>query len=332
MRVDASGPAIEDLRTFLLLAEGEGVADVARKLGVDGSVVSRRLRPFLRRLGLLGKRGGSLVLTDRGRELVPMMQSVLKAYDAPADQLRHREAGSPSVPIAVGGFGAASLVPEVVARFAAEVPGTGVRVRVCRGRERVAGMVDGRFDLAILSHSLEQIRPLLGDAKVAVEPLPARPFVVAARRDTPAGSTLALIPPGGAVAIGDLGGFVLVGLDESSGARIQLERRASEVGVRLRFGPSGGGWIAAREYARHGLGAAIVPAETLADGDAGELLVRRLDHSLWPRDHLLHRLADGPRLGAPKALLIAIATDQCRRQQGRLDRLALDEEGDRHGR
>ena len=118
------------------------------------------------------KRGGSLVLTDRGRELVPTVQGVVKAYDALVDLLRHREAGSPAVTIAVGGFGAASLVPELVARAAAEVPGTAIRVRVCRGRERVAGMVDGRFDLAILSHSLEQIRSLLGDSKVAVELLP----------------------------------------------------------------------------------------------------------------------------------------------------------------
>jgi DNA-binding transcriptional LysR family regulator len=191
MRVDASGPAIEDLRTFLLLAEGEGVADVARKLGVDGSVVSRRLRPFRVRFGLLDKRGGSLVLTDRGRELVPTVIAVLKGYEALADQIRHRVAGAPAVTIAVGGFGAASMIPELVARAAAEVPGTAIRVRVCRGRERVAGMVDGRFDLAILSHSLEQIRPLLGDSTVAVEPLPARPFVVVARRDATAGSALA---------------------------------------------------------------------------------------------------------------------------------------------
>jgi DNA-binding transcriptional LysR family regulator len=332
MRVDASGPAIEDLRTFLFLAEGEGVADVAKKLGIDGSVVSRRLSPFQRHLGLLRKRGGSLVLTDRGRELVPTVQAVLKSYDALADQLLHRERDTRGVTIAVGGFGAASLVPELVARCTTEIPRTAIRVRVCRGRERVAGIADGRFDLAILSHSLEQIRPLLGDSKVAIEPLPARPFVVVSRRDTTAGFASASIASGSAVAIGDLGGIVLVGLDESAGARIQLERRADEIGVRLRFGPSGGGWLAAREYARHGLGAAIVPAEVLSDGDWRELLVRRLDHSLWPRDHLLYRSPDGSRLGPLKALLVATATEQCRRQQERLDRHIVEDDGDvRHG-
>ncbi len=321
MRVDANGPAIEDLRTFLLLSESVGVAEVARRLGVDVSVVSRRLRPFRERHGLLRKQGGSLVLTDRGRDLLPTIRAVLGGYDGLVGQL-HRVPGGATLTIAAGGFGAAVLIPEVVARLSAQDPKATVRVRVCRGRERIVGMVDGRFDLAVVSHSLEQIRATLGDADVEAEPLPGRPFVVVARRDATAGLALGILSCDAAATIRDLSAIVLVGLDETAGVRTQLERRAIEAGVRLRFGASGGGWMAAVEYARHGLGAAIVPAEALGDDDARTFAVRRLDRSLSPVDHVLHRPAEVSRVGLLRTILVSTAADQCRRQQERVGQLA----------
>ena len=320
MRVDSGGPSIEDLRAFLLLDELLGVAEVARRLRVDVSVVSRRLKPFREPYGLLRKQGGSLVFTDRGRALLPTIRAILHGYDGLAGQLRLRTPDGPSLTIAVGGFGAASLIPEVVARFAVEAPDSTIRNQGCRGRERIQGMIDGRFDLAVLSHSLEQIRPMLGDGTVAVELLPGRPFVVIARRESPTAAALGLVPQDGMATIRDLAKVTLVGLDESSGVRTQLDRQAADAGVRLRFGATGGGWLAAREYARHGLGAAIVPVEALGDVAAEEFLVRRLDRPLWPGDHLLHRPADAERVASLRATLIATAADQSRRQLASLGR------------
>jgi DNA-binding transcriptional LysR family regulator len=321
MRVDASGPPIEDLRTFLLLVDLGGVADVAHRLGVDVSVVSRRLRPFRERYGLLRKQGGSLVLTERGRDVVPSIRALLHAYDDLAGLLSSRKSESPVLTIAVGGFGSVKLVPEVVARFTDRHPTWEVRGHVCRGRERILGVTDGRFDLAVVSHSLEQIRSLLGGQPVAVEPLPAKPFAVVARRSTPAGDALAAVPAGGVVSIRDLAEVSLVGLDEASGVRTQLERQAADAGVRLRFGTAVGGWLAAREYARHGLGVGIVPFEILADADVGELLVRVLARPLWPCDHLLSRRTDAARTDPLKQVLIETAADQARRQHIRIAQL-----------
>jgi DNA-binding transcriptional LysR family regulator len=282
MPVDSAGPSIEDLRTFLLLVDSEGLAAAALRIGIDQSAVSRRMKPFQERHGLIWRKGSSLVLTERGRELLPTIRAVVHDYDGLVGKLRRRTPDGVAFTIAVGGFGAATLIPEVVARFAAGAPESAIRVRVCRGRERIAGMVDGRFDLAVLSHSLEQIRATLGEA--------------------PAGLTL-------------------VGLDEASGVRTQLERRAAEAGVDLRFGATGGGWLAAREYARHGLGAAIVPAEAVGVDESGHFTARLLDRPISPIDHLLHRRADAGQIGPLRTILIATATEQGRRQQATLSRI-----------
>jgi DNA-binding transcriptional LysR family regulator len=321
MRVDASGPSIEDLRTFLLLAEIGGVADVACRLGIDFSVVSRRLRPFRMRFGLLRKQGGSLVPTDRGRELLPIVRAVVHEYDRLVGTLNPRTADKLVLTIAVGRFGAIHLVPEALARFAERQPTCEVRVRSARGRERILGVMDGRFDLAIVAHSLEQIRSLLGDQPVTVEPLPVRPFVVLAHRGTASAEVLESLPHDGMVEVGVLNRLVLVGLDEGAGARIQLERRAREAVLRLHFGMSGGGWLAAREYARHGLGAAVVPVETLTDADGQELAIRHLEKSLWPRDHLLYRTTEGSRLLDLKQILIDTAIAQVDHLLERVKRL-----------
>jgi DNA-binding transcriptional LysR family regulator len=321
MRVDSAGPSIEDLRTFLLLNESEGVADVADKLGIDVSVVSRRLRTFRELYGLLQKQGGSLVLTDRGRELLPTVRAIVQGYDALIGKLRRRPEKSNSLTVAVGNFGAAYLMPEVVARFSVAEPTTTLKVRSCRGRERILGVIDGRYDLAILSHSIEQIRPLLGDSPVAIETLAPRPFVVISRRGTPDGNALSDLPRDATITIRDLSRLNLIGLDEAAGVRTQLERQAADAGVRLKFSTTGGGWIAARESARHGLGTAIVPVEALTDADASEFTIRALARPLCPVDHLLHRPAEAPRIDRLRQTLTTIATEQSQRQQGRLGKL-----------
>jgi DNA-binding transcriptional LysR family regulator len=321
MPVDSAGPSIEDLRTFLLLVDSEGLAAAALRIGIDQSAVSRRMKPFQERHGLIWRKGSSLVLTERGRELLPTIRAVVHDYDGLVGKLRRRTPDGVAFTIAVGGFGAATLIPEVVARFAAGAPESAIRVRVCRGRERIAGMVDGRFDLAVLSHSLEQIRATLGEAPVAVEPLPARPFVIVASGDSPDAQRLAGLPQDATATIRDLAGLTLVGLDEASGVRTQLERRAAEAGVDLRFGATGGGWLAAREYARHGLGAAIVPAEAVGVDESGHFTARLLDRPISPIDHLLHRRADAGQIGPLRTILIATATEQGRRQQATLSRI-----------
>jgi DNA-binding transcriptional LysR family regulator len=319
MRVDAAGPPVEDLRTFALLAELGSVTEVAARLGIDPSGVSRRLQSFRGPpYHLLRRQGGGLVLTDRGRELLPVIRSMLREYDSLAALLKQRPADKAALVVAIGGFGAIYLLPEAIARFARIYPNCEVLVRVARSRERVVGFGEGRYDLAIISHSPDQIRSLLGDDKVVAEPLPPRPFLVAARSDTVAGKRLSALPRDQTMGIREMAGLVLVGLDDGASMRTRLERQADDAGVRLEFAMTGGGWLAAHEYARNGLGAALLPSECLSEAHWQELIVRNLAEEFWPSDHVLSRLGSRGELRAFREVLAEPAMFQVEQQKRRL--------------
>jgi DNA-binding transcriptional LysR family regulator len=83
--------------------------------------------------------------------------------------------------------------------------------------------------------------------------------------------------------------FDLVGLDPRSGLRRQLEQRLRAEGLGLRFGPDAGGWQAAREYARHGLGVALMPLSLLEPPDRDTCVLRLLPEDVQVRDRLVWR-------------------------------------------
>src|SRR5262249_8214452 len=86
-----------------------------------------------------------------------------------------------------------------------------------------------------------------------------------------------------------LAAFPLVGLDSQSGIRRQLEAhcRGKVPGLCFRF--EAGGWEAAKEYARHGLGVAVLPLALLAREDRKDVLVRRLPPEIRIQDLLIDR-------------------------------------------
>jgi DNA-binding transcriptional LysR family regulator len=50
-----------------------------------------------------------------------------------------------------------------------------------------------------------------------------------------------------------------------------------------------GGWPIAKEYARQGLGVAVLPIACLSPDDATDLTIRRLSDELVMEDFLIHR-------------------------------------------
>ena len=72
-----------------------------------------------------------------------------------------------------------------------------------------------------------------------------------------------------------------------SGVRRQLEQAAG-TNVRLSFSAEGGGWSAACEFARHGLGVAILPAASL-NRMQDRFVCRTLDRRFQLKHVLIHR-------------------------------------------
>jgi DNA-binding transcriptional LysR family regulator len=80
----------------------------------------------------------------------------------------------------------------------------------------------------------------------------------------------------------------LVGLDVRSGIRRQLERQFPNSSD-LHFVAEGGGWPAARECVRLGLGVAVLPVAMLSLGDKRDFVIRRAPERFTVADFAIHR-------------------------------------------
>jgi len=155
-------------------------------------------------------------------------------------------------------------------------------------------VADGTYDLAIVSHDATQIRAILAGARgesavLRIEPLAEHLLCLVAGKGTPFGPELAQVLDGQTVPLSMLTAFPLVGLDPQSGIRRQLEAHFSCKTPRLCFRFEAGGWEAAKEYARHGLGVAVLPFPLIARDDRREFVIRRLPLGIHIQDLLIER-------------------------------------------
>lgn len=295
-------PTIEALRALLALDDTGSVSEAARVLGVSQPVVSRKLQVFKdpQACGaVLMRSDGSAELTEAAQAVLPAIRELIRRYDRILGVL-HEDVVAPQVlRIGSGSFAAEHYLPEAVARLRGTLESCQIETQICRGRDRILGTARGVFDLSIVTHDEAQIRQLLRDERLdesllVVEPLSRQPMCLLAHRDSGAGAELAAMGDKEAVSLSRLETWELIGPDRQSGLRRQLEQRMR--GRPLYFLVEGGGWTAAKEYARRGLGVAIVPKATVADADQKLLVWRRLSREFDVTDYLLHRPQDSSEM------------------------------------
>ncbi|MFT4101371.1 MAG: LysR family transcriptional regulator [Burkholderiaceae bacterium] len=115
----------DNLRFFLELSRSGKLVNAARRLDVDHTTVSRRLRTLEKAIGtpLFTREPAGFELTEAGRRLLPHAESMESAWLAIDRATPAADAGL-SGPVRIGateGFGVAVLAPEL-ARFAAGHP------------------------------------------------------------------------------------------------------------------------------------------------------------------------------------------------------------------
>jgi DNA-binding transcriptional LysR family regulator len=195
--------------------------------------------------------------------------------------------------IGCGTFSVSQYLPRVAACFQQSSPEVDLLIRIERGRERVLGTAEGRFDLSIVTHSPKQIRETLKDnghaaGALKIEDLCHHPLAVIAQRDSETGRELDAYDVNRPLPIAALRKWELVGLDRDSGVRQQLEAACHPLGE-LYFSVEGGGWAAAREYARLKMGAAILPEALLIPDDRQTFVVRNLGKDFVLTDRVISR-------------------------------------------
>ena len=115
----------DNLRVFLELTRSQGLVDAAKKLGVDHSTVSRRMRRFEEQVGsqLFERNNQGYTLTAEGHRLIEYAEQVESTVYAAAEELSgHNRLLSGQVRLgATEGFGTFVLAPHL-AHFCARHP------------------------------------------------------------------------------------------------------------------------------------------------------------------------------------------------------------------
>ena len=115
----------DNLRIFLELTRSQGLVDAARKLGIDHSTVSRRMRRFEEQVGsqLFERNNQGYSLTAEGHRLIEYAERVESTVYAAAEELSgHNRLLSGQVRLgATEGFGTFVLAPHL-AHFCARHP------------------------------------------------------------------------------------------------------------------------------------------------------------------------------------------------------------------
>jgi DNA-binding transcriptional LysR family regulator len=232
-------------------------------------------------------------LTDAGKAVLLAIRELLRQYDQILEFLSGQSTTLNRVRLAVGSFVAQHYVPRAIAAVRKSHPDCEIETHIARGAERIQGIIDRRYDLAIVSHSPQQIQDILArsgvdPAEICIERLDEHPLCVIARIGTPEGNELAEIPPSKVVPLPRLRGWDLVGLDRRAGLRQQLEKHFSNPDE-LHFLAEGGGWLAAKEFARHGVGVAIVPHTMIGPADAKQFVIRSMSKDFLVTHSLVYR-------------------------------------------
>ncbi|MCF2530742.1 LysR family transcriptional regulator [Yinghuangia soli] len=144
---------VRRLRLLRELAHRGTIAAVADALAFTPSAVSQQLSALEREAGLplLERTGRSVALTPAGAALAAHAEAVLARLEEAETDLAARR-GAPAGPLRIGTFssGARSLLPDALARLAAEHPALEPRVAELDPVEAADRLRAGELDVALL--------------------------------------------------------------------------------------------------------------------------------------------------------------------------------------
>ncbi|WP_290049701.1 LysR family transcriptional regulator [Amycolatopsis solani] len=252
---------LHQLAYFVAVAEEGNFTRAAERLHVAQPGVSAQVRRLERELGqeLLDRSGRTVRLTDVGAAALPHARAALAAVRGVREAVDEL-AGLVRGQVAIGAVTSAGPVrlPDLLAGFHERYPAVEITLSEANTGEMLAGLREGRLDLAVVGLSTE---PPPG---IATQVLLDEPFLAVTAKDGPLDRA--------EVAIRDLDGLPLMALPKGTGLRTALDTAFAREGLTPRIAFEAADPNVLVQLAVRGLGVAIVP-ESLGRYHQAELRV-----------------------------------------------------------
>ena len=144
---------LEQVRTFVAVAETEHVSKAAASLFLTQGAVTQQLRHFEDALGLqlMERAGRGVRLTDAGRALATACRGALRAVETVQDTARSMKAlESGSLELGASPTCASYYLPSRLSAFSARYPAVQLRVTIERSAAIAAQVLAGALDCAVI--------------------------------------------------------------------------------------------------------------------------------------------------------------------------------------
>ncbi|SFF85385.1 DNA-binding transcriptional regulator, LysR family [Actinacidiphila alni] len=242
---------LRQLEYFVTVAEEAGFTRAAARLHVAQPGISAQIKQLERELGqaLFDRSGRTVRLTGAGRAVLPYARAALDAVAGArlaADELTGLVRGRVAIGT-VTSLGGDMDVPGLLAGFRDAHPGVDITLAEDTSDRLLAGLADGRYDLAFAGLAGEApdgigTQVLIDDALVAAV-APSDPL--ARRRSIP---------------VRELAGRPLIVLPTGTGLRGAADAACAAAGFRARVAFEAGNPEVLAALAERGLGVALLPA------------------------------------------------------------------------
>lgn len=145
------GMTLDELATFVCIAELGGFTEASRRLHRSQPAISRRIRELERTLGgeLFERSGRRVILTDAGRALLPHARTALAAVRDAERAVRDRTGASLELRLAIVGTLADSHIVDALREFTTRFADATVDLRTATSREVSALVRGGDADLGL---------------------------------------------------------------------------------------------------------------------------------------------------------------------------------------
>ncbi|MBX9594831.1 MAG: LysR family transcriptional regulator [Roseomonas sp.] len=257
--------ALDQLRTFVAVAEAGGLTPAAETLHLSLPAISRRLTALEEELGvaLLIRSTRRVALTQTGREFLPRARRLLDELEESLLGIRETAAQRRGlVVLACIPTAAYYFLPATLAAFARRFPAVRVRAMDLSAEGVTDAVATGAAEFGVGMEGA-------GHPEVEFRPMRRDPFVLACRRDH-------RLARRRAVRWADLEGERLVGVSRRSGNRLILDRALLPRGISPNWHYEAEHLSTSLGLVEAGLGLAVVPRLALPRDPHPVLVARTL--------------------------------------------------------